>query len=1378
MSGQPRRQPGPGQLQAQRNMAMRLGALGRGPAAAGQQPGQQRATVQVRFDFRRGALGAGNDVEKGMHTLQEAMVRCAALPDAVGFTYFGPPNPGPAVKLEVFFKKSGEGNDDPQWSTFIKAQPLPADDPIHRFVGAVTKNRTDEALSLLSAHAGRVDPDGRHQFVTARNGNGGWCALGIAAWHGHVDMMRIVLRAGAPINMATGHGETPLYLAAQHGQMEAAKLLLESRADTSLANSKGATAICVAAEQGHEAVTRLLVEEGGMSVHGRLVCGSNVLWLAAKGGHSGVVTYLLSQNAEMAANMDGQTPIHIACTRGHHVTLGVLLRATAADGAPSEPAADGSEDTRVSRLLRRMASSRDRARAAVFELAVAEQEVAQAREEALTLAKELAGSANADAERLWEEHREVSAAARAAREGIVAVHGHKFDGGRLEEKVGEHLQKVAAASEPSATAPSAADAAAPHDPADPRIVAAVNALNSRGESPLFAACAFAFEIPKDNSKESVVPTLSDQELHGLLQQHKLAVRAQDRQALVEAVLSNVPLSQDEVLKLRDVQKLRSAQLATVNALLAAGAEFDTVTPSGHTPLFMACQRGGVEAARALILAGADTSLRPQPAGLHLLYIASYGGFLPVVQLLCEEANADVDEQTGQHHFTALMPAAQQGHLDVIEFLHQRGADPDITNDAGATALLFAGKFDRVEAAAYLINEMGAAPDGRGAGQPTPLYAAAENGHVRVAKVLIDAKGDVNVTKSNGATPLLTATENGHVDMALLLVDNGADPSAELTGCKSGIMTIAAMHGRTELLEVLIRRFPALDPLKPNANGATTLHLAATQGHLSTVKALLNNTTADTLDLDGHRRTSLKLAVLAQKVDVAEFLLEYSAAVAAGRRFSIRPGPQPRVYSMPELSIEDDGGSVAASSVSEPPSSVPKPGSLAAEAAELLDEEDDEPEPERDDSGESGAAASAGAVDAVVAKKTRWLRAAIDAFMPHRPRVILTSPRANILATLPRSGFQAQDLRGGLDVAFQGSDGRGDGMRREWLELISAEFMDANVNLFRSRDGGRTFDPSPTAALTNEDHLLDLRVVGRVVGVALLHGECMRHALFSEPLLNQLLGLPLTPQGVEAIDPVLYKNKIRPILELSPDCDEDEAELWLDGLTFTVTTDPDTSPCYFGASTTHELCPGGASKPVTLENKGEYIELLSTWYQRTETEPEITALLQGVREVLHPSVLRAMGRVITAQELLVLIAGEHDRLPSFSRWAVFTPVALCCRARELRRRGLARAHGLPRLCRRRAAARLAAADPGGRGAGVPAPAAPLRHGLLQRAARRLRGDPPAVHGAGPDGPQRVASAHQPDLLQPAASAGVPDAGADAAGARGCAGNERSVIWIYL
>ncbi len=48
---------------------------------------------------RHGALGAGNDIEKGMYTLQEAMVRCAQLPSAVGFTYYGQPNPGPGTKV-------------------------------------------------------------------------------------------------------------------------------------------------------------------------------------------------------------------------------------------------------------------------------------------------------------------------------------------------------------------------------------------------------------------------------------------------------------------------------------------------------------------------------------------------------------------------------------------------------------------------------------------------------------------------------------------------------------------------------------------------------------------------------------------------------------------------------------------------------------------------------------------------------------------------------------------------------------------------------------------------------------------------------------------------------------------------------------------------------------------------------------------------------------------------------------------------------------------------------------------------------------------------------------------------------------------------------
>jgi hypothetical protein len=116
-----------------------------------------------------------------------------------------------------------------------------------------------------------------------------------------------------------------------------------------------------------------------------------------------------------------------------------------------------------------------------------------------------------------------------------------------------------------------------------------------------------------------------------------------------------------------------------------------------------------------------------------------------------------------------------------------------------------------------------------------------------------------------------------------------------------------------------------------------------------------------------------------------------------------------------------------------------------------------------------------------------------------------------------------------------------------------------------------------------------------------------------------VGAPLTTAGVASIDPALYSGKIQPILALPADAPAESAELWLDGLTFTVTTDPASSACYFGQQTTHELCPGGTAREVTLLNKAEYIELLSLWYQRTEAAAEIDAVVRaglGRIVVLH------------------------------------------------------------------------------------------------------------------------------------------------------------------
>ena len=200
-------------------------------------------------------------------------------------------------------------------------------------------------------------------------------------------------------------------------------------------------------------------------------------------------------------------------------------------------------------------------------------------------------------------------------------------------------------------------------------------------------------------------------------------------------------------------------------------------------------------------------------------------------MLCAQPDAKINEQTDQYQLTALMPAAQEGHIDVVKYLHSRGADPDTCNRAGGTALLFAAKHNRLEIVRYLLDEMSAAPDAA-TGTITALYAAAEKGWIEMAQMLIAAGADVNAAKANGASSLLVAAEQGHAAMVLLLCDHGADMTAKLVSCRSDALMIAARQGRADMLRTLITKFPELRVLGRNNRGATALHTAAHQGHLS------------------------------------------------------------------------------------------------------------------------------------------------------------------------------------------------------------------------------------------------------------------------------------------------------------------------------------------------------------------------------------------------------------------------------------------------------------------------------------------------------------------------------------------------------------------
>jgi len=58
---------------------------------------------------------------------------------------------------------------------------------------------------------------------------------------------------------------------------------------------------------------------------------------------------------------------------------------------------------------------------------------------------------------------------------------------------------------------------------------------------------------------------------------------------------------------------------------------------------------------------------------------------------------------------------------------------------------------------------------------TPLYIAAQRGHLKVVQLLVQAGVEIDkATTDTRTTPLQIATHNCHVEVARLLIDSGAD----------------------------------------------------------------------------------------------------------------------------------------------------------------------------------------------------------------------------------------------------------------------------------------------------------------------------------------------------------------------------------------------------------------------------------------------------------------------------------------------------------------------------------------------------------------------------------------------------------------------------
>jgi len=363
-----------------------------------------------------------------------------------------------------------------------------------------------------------------------------------------------------------------------------------------------------------------------------------------------------------------------------------------------------------------------------------------------------------------------------------------------------------------------------------------------------------------------------------------------------------------------------------------------MTAAGSATVADAAMQGDRDAARSLLQKGADVNAA-QSDGMTALHWAVLKSDAEMAKMLLY-AGANVKAATRLGGYTPLLMASRNGDVAMIETLLGGGADPNSATTNGTTALMLAAASGNADAVKVLLDhkaDINARESARG---ETALVFAAANGRADVIRVLTARGADVKGTTKVVDLSSFAKEEQERFAQFQQGGGRGANARAEGAEAKAAdaksadakladAKTAEAKPAEAKTAEAK----PAEEPARTGRNatraagkagvdrqflyselvatqgGLTPLHLAARQGQLDAVKALLEAGADLNQPSAGDHITPITIAIVNGHYDLAKFMLDKGADPRLAEDNGVTPlyavlncqwapkalYPQPRAY---------------------------------------------------------------------------------------------------------------------------------------------------------------------------------------------------------------------------------------------------------------------------------------------------------------------------------------------------------------------------------------------------------------------------------------------------------------------------------------------------